>query len=292
MYYFPFLTFAFTDSTDAGRTDDEEDDDNYFNTEEEYCTSQNSFTHRFVNMMAVFLLKWQGMFHISDNALDALIKFLHNVFNEGKIMKSADSIIILSKLFPKSFLALKKSLKFNAINYMKFAVCSKCHSLYGNLHTEKCKHILYPANSSDTCCGNNLLKTIKKQNEVNLVPIKQYFYHPLKYSIATMMQRKDFVEAINHWRDRSEILPHEWMGDVYDGKVWQELKDSGYFDSPYSLAVSLNVDWFQPYSRVTDSVGVIYLSILNLARKCFAGWHNSWTKRTQAKYKFVSFSIS
>lgn len=27
MYYFPFLTFAFTDSTDAGRTDDEEDDE-------------------------------------------------------------------------------------------------------------------------------------------------------------------------------------------------------------------------------------------------------------------------
>ena len=81
------------------------------------------------------------------------------------------------------------------------------------------------------------------------------------------MQRIDFVEAINHWRDRSEILPDEWMGDVYDGKVWQELKDSGYFDSPYSLAVSLNVDWFQPYSRVTDSIGVIYLSILNLPRQ-------------------------
>ena len=42
---------------------------------------------------------------------------------------------------------------------------------------------------------------------------------------------------MNHWRDRSEILPDEWMGDVYDGKVWQELKDSGYLDSPYSLAV-------------------------------------------------------
>ena len=87
-------------------------------------------------MMALFLLKWQGMFHISDNALDALIKFLHNEFNEVEIMKSADSIIILSKLFPKS-----KSLKLNAINYMKFAICSKCHLFYSDLHTKKCKHM-------------------------------------------------------------------------------------------------------------------------------------------------------
>ena len=125
--------------------------------------------------MALFLLKWQGMFHISDNALDALIKFLHNVFNEGEIMKSADSIIILSKPFPKSFLALKKSLKFNAINYMKFAVCSKCHSLYGDLHTEKCKHILYPANPSNTSCGNNLLKAIKKKMKLNLYQTSNTF---------------------------------------------------------------------------------------------------------------------
>ena len=206
------------------------------------------------------------MFHISDNALDALIKFLHNIFNQNEILKSAENIIAMSVLFPTSLFTLKKTLKLNEITYVKFSVCSKCHSLYGDLKTKKCKHILFPANPNDTCCGNNLLKTIKKQNEVEMIPAKQYFYHPLKSSIATMMQRKEFVEAINHWRERSKIIPPDWLGDIYDGKVWKELEELGYFDSSYNLAVALNVDWFQPYTRVTDSVGVIYLSILNLPR--------------------------
>ena len=38
------------------------------------------------------------------------------------------------------------------------------------------------------------------------------------------------------------------------------------FDSPYNLAVTLNVDWFQPYKRVKDSVGALYLCIANLPR--------------------------
>ena len=53
---------------------------------------------------------------------------------------------------------------------------------------------------------------------------------------------------------------------IYDGRVWREQISKKYFDPHHNLAVSLNVDWFQPYSRVTDSLGVIYLSILNLPR--------------------------
>ena len=62
------------------------------------------------------------------------------------------------------------------------------------------------------------------------------------------------------------MIPDDWLGDVYDGNRWKELKQSGFFDSPYNLAVSPNIDWFQPYERVKDSVGVLYLCILNLPR--------------------------
>ena len=44
------------------------------------------------------------------------------------------------------------------------------------------------------------------------------------------------------------------------------MEKNGFFDSPYNLAVTLNVDWFQPYKRVKDSVGAIYLCIANLPR--------------------------
>ena len=37
-----------------------------------------------------------------------------------------------------------------------------------------------------------------------------------------------------------------------------------FLDNPYTFAFSLNVDWFQPFKHVTDSVGAIYLSVLNL----------------------------
>ena len=59
-------------------------------------------------------------------------------------------------------------------------------------------------------------------------------------------------------------MPDDLIGDLYDGKVWKDLEQNGFFDSPYNLAVTLNVDWFQPYKRVKDSVGALYLCIANL----------------------------
>ena len=29
----------------------------------------------------------------------------------------------------------------------------------------------------------------------------------------------------------------------------------------------LNIDWFQPFKHVTDSIGAIYLSVINLSRE-------------------------
>jgi len=39
-----------------------------------------------------------------------------------------------------------------------------------------------------------------------------------------------------------------------------------FLSEKYNFALSLNVDWFQPFKHVSDSVGVMYLSILNLPR--------------------------
>ena len=55
------------------------------------------------------------------------------------------------------------------------------------------------------------------------------------------------------------------MNDIYDGAIWKEFKPL--FLTSFSLAVMLNVDWFQPYSHTVSSVGVIYLTIMNLPRQ-------------------------
>ena len=57
------------------------------------------------------------------------------------------------------------------------------------------------------------------------------------------------------------------MGDVYDGKMWRMFSDNNgkcFTDEPYNLMVFLNVDWFPPFTHLTDSVGAMYLSIPNL----------------------------
>ena len=53
------------------------------------------------------------------------------------------------------------------------------------------------------------------------------------------------------------------MCDVYDGAVWKFLLDGDVF----TIALLLNVDWFQPYKHISYSVGAIYLTILNLPRQ-------------------------
>lgn len=35
----------------------------------------------------------------------------------------------------------------------------------------------------------------------------------------------------------------------------------------HNYGLMLNVDWFQPYKHVSDSIGAIYLSVMNLSRE-------------------------
>ena len=62
-------------------------------------------------------------------------------------------------------------------------------------------------------------------------------------------------------------MPENIMGDVYDGKIWHTFcdNDGNYFtNEPYNFMLFLNVDWFQPFTHLTDSFGAMYLSIQNL----------------------------
>ena len=59
----------------------------------------------------------------------------------------------------------------------------------------------------------------------------------------------------------------ERLSDIYNGKVWSDfLTISGqpFLQSPFSLALMLNVDWFQPFKHTTYSVGAVYITIMNL----------------------------
>lgn len=52
------------------------------------------------------------------------------------------------------------------------------------------------------------------------------------------------------------------------------LSYSPFHTSDHNVGLSLNVDWFRPFKHSPYSVGVIYLSIMNLPRELRFQWEN------------------
>lgn len=64
-------------------------------------------------------------------------------------------------------------------------------------------------------------------------------------------------------------MPSGYLGDIYDGNVWNFFCSDNchnFLRSPYNLLLALNVDWFEPFERGVYAVGAIYLTILNVPR--------------------------
>ena len=82
------------------------------------------------------------------------------------------------------------------------------------------------------------------------------------------------MEKCEKWRERSA---DDIIADVYDGRVWKDFKvvdGKPFLQQPHSWAVTMNIDWFQPYTHVCDSVGAIYLVIQNLPCSERYKWEN------------------
>ena len=138
--------------------------------------------------------------------------------------------------------------------------------------SKKCHHIAYPNHTQRSRrreCGTQLLKRVKSGRGYKLVPLKVYPYQSLEKSLQRLVRREGFLDACEHWRGRSQSVPSSYLGDVYDGHVWHEFNSPSMFNfltAPLSFLVTLNVDWFQPFSHTEYPVGVIYLTIQNLPR--------------------------
>ena len=109
-----------------------------------------------------------------------------------------------------------------------------------------------------------------KSKGVDLVPRKTYPYQSLRDAISFMVSKPDFLAKCEFWRGRASKVPDNTFADIYDGKIWKEFESeryNHYLQFPGNLLLSLNVDWFQPFSRTRYSVGAIYLVVLNLPRE-------------------------
>ena len=63
---------------------------------------------------------------------------------------------------------------------------------------------------------------------------------------------------------RKPLIPDAHLADIYDGRVWSDFQSSGFLEAPFCYLLTLNVDWFQPFTHIEYSVGVMYLTVQNL----------------------------
>jgi hypothetical protein len=123
-----------------------------------------------------------------------------------------------------------------------------------------------------------------------------FTYTPLKNSLQKLLERPaaDFRDKCEEWRvhyaHRQQLVQQDPnidlpMTDVWDGRLWKHFQhwpargapaaaaaaaaapvDDLLLARPGTLALSLNVDWYQTGKRGSHSQGLIWLSVQNLPR--------------------------
>ena len=101
-----------------------------------------------------------------------------------------------------------------------------------------------------------------------------YSYLPVLISLSGLLSR--LMPYLNHWKARKPCNEAAGkMFDIYDGKIWQKILEyTQSHPDAVCLSLTLNVDWFQPYEHVCESLGAMYLVINNLPRHLRFKSHN------------------
>ncbi|SMN02100.1 hypothetical protein SPONN_442 [uncultured Candidatus Thioglobus sp.] len=148
-----------------------------------------------------------------------------------------------------------------------------CVLLYQSEQSEKlhkCGFIEFPNHPQmyrRTKCNAALMKQVKCGSKYQSVPKKVFLYNSIIKGLTRILKRPGVLELCNKWRlhaGKSKLI-----SDIFDGKVWKEFNyvdHRPFLDVPNNIALSLNIDWFNPYEHTEYSIGAIYFAILNLPR--------------------------
>lgn len=101
-----------------------------------------------------------------------------------------------------------------------------------------------------------------------LVPKKSFTYNSVVQALSTLLlSRKGLLRQSSEWRNIS--CGDNVFTDIMDGQVWKDFRfvnNRPFLDAPNNIGLALNIDWFNPFVHTQYSIGVIYLTILNLPR--------------------------
>ena len=213
--------------------------------------------------------------HISypDTLAEVLVRFLKILFG---ILGSFSSLCFdIANILPGSLYMLHKINGGLNLGFVRYVVCRKCQNIFkfkqcgSAIH--KCPYIAFPNHPQSRMrlpCDTLLLKSVGlASGKIIQYPFMTYCYMGLEISLYNLLQRKDIYSLSEQWRNR--VVLKDELRDVYDGKIWKDFinyEGVPFLSQPLSFGLMINVDWFQPYKYVQYSVGVIYISLLNLPR--------------------------
>lgn len=231
----------------------------------------------------MFLFLWQSTFKLSDVGMNILLKFLHQFLG---LLAQLPGLVTLKKIIstlPTSVAAGKKLLGTNKDNFSKFVCCPSCSKLYpiencidrlpdGKVVSKTCIFVRFPHHPQQRYrkpCGTTLLKVVKTSvGTTSLYPRMLYCHRSLIESFQQLLLQPNFLSSCEKWRTRN--VSENCFEDIYDGRIWKDFLDydgEPFLSAPFNFALSLNVDWFQPFKRTNYSVGAIYMAIQNLPRE-------------------------
>ncbi|CAG8707168.1 15007_t:CDS:2 [Rhizophagus irregularis] len=150
--------------------------------------------------------------------------------------------------------------------YRNYIVCPHCHHLHlpdilnGNVQPIKCNK-----------CNEIITKMVRTSKGNHLIkPIKVYPYYSIIQQLELLLSKPEMENLLESCFKRE--IDDDIFADVYEGRVWKTFTDTN--GQPFfvknvleiHIGFALNLDWFSPCKHIQYSVGVIYLTILNLPR--------------------------
>lgn len=182
--------------------------------------------------LLLFLLLWQAMFKVADRAIGLLLKFLKLFLPAiGKMMQS-EVLLNFANIIPQTLYFIEKNLCLHKDNFIKYAVCPKCKTLYkfddciqwrpnGEEVSKKCRHVNYPHHPHKTRrkpCGTVLMKTMRsKSGRTFLYPKQVYCFKKVTSSLEDLINKPNFMDNCEKWRNRFNELPDNILGDCFEG---------------------------------------------------------------------------
>ena len=122
----------------------------------------------------------------------------------------------------------------------------------------------HPQKSPGSPCSKLILKKVSLKGDKTLLYTRKIscYNSVIKALQSFVAGSSDFQRKCEEWRNR--VITEDVMADVTDGRLWKDFQD--FFQEVGNYGLMLNFDFFQPFKRGIYSVGVLYLTVMNLPR--------------------------